>query len=119
MATPVNGPLPEGTVTFLLTDVEGSTLAGGGPAAMAGAIARHYELSIGRAAHGGARPVEQGEGDSVVAVFAAGLRGGRGGRGRQQRWPQSPGRSRSSRVRMALHTGEARCATRATTRAGP
>jgi hypothetical protein len=25
MATPVNGPLPVGTVTFLLTDVEGST----------------------------------------------------------------------------------------------
>ena len=37
--------LPTGTVTFLLTDVEGSTQRWeAAPEAMAAAIARHYEL---------------------------------------------------------------------------
>ena len=37
--------LPSGTVTFLLTDVEGSTLAWQQhPATMPAAIARHYEI---------------------------------------------------------------------------
>ena len=53
--------LPSGTVTFLLTDVEGSTLAWQQhPAAMSAAIARHYQIlgdSIAR--WGGVRPVEQ------------------------------------------------------------
>ena len=64
--------LPTGTVTFLLTDVEGSTRRWeAAPEAMAAAIARHYEL-LGQAiaGHGGVRPVEQGEGDSVVAAFS-------------------------------------------------
>ncbi len=72
MATPVNGPLPVGTVTFLLTDVEGSTTGWEAErAAMAAAIVRHYEIvDAAVRARGGARPVEQGEGDSVVAVFS-------------------------------------------------
>jgi class 3 adenylate cyclase len=42
----------------------------GDRAAMAAAIMRHYEiLDAAVRARGGARPVEQGEGDSVVAVF--------------------------------------------------
>ena len=64
--------LPTGTVTFLLTDVEGSTQRWeAAPVAMTAAIARHYEL-LDRAieVHGGVRPVEQGEGDSVVAAFS-------------------------------------------------
>ena len=37
---------------------------------MGPAVDRHYEiLDEVMAAHGGIRPVEQGEGDSVVAVF--------------------------------------------------
>jgi predicted ATPase/class 3 adenylate cyclase/DNA-binding CsgD family transcriptional regulator len=66
-----SGPLPTGTVTFLLTDIEGSTAAWErAPEATAAAVAEHYRL-LDRAitAHGGQRPVEQGEGDSVVAVF--------------------------------------------------
>ena len=40
------------------------------PGDMAAAIARHYEiLDEAIVAAGGVRPVEQGEGDSVVAVF--------------------------------------------------
>src|SRR5450631_1710307 len=64
--------LPTGTVTFLLTDVEGFSRRGEEvPKAMAVAIPRHYALldeCIAR--HGGVRPVEQGEGDSVVGAFS-------------------------------------------------
>ncbi len=65
--------LPTGTVTFLLTDVEGSTrMWSSEPAdAMRVATARHYELLAASVAnHGGIRPQEQGEGDSIVAAFA-------------------------------------------------
>src|SRR6478735_2397926 len=63
--------LPTGTVTFLLTDVEGSTVAWQRhPVSMSAAVARHDEIVGGAiAAWSGARPVEQGEGDSVVAAF--------------------------------------------------
>ena len=64
--------LPVGTVTFMLTDVEGSTrLWESAPEAMSVAVARHYELlDAAVALHGGVRPLEQGEGDSVVVAFA-------------------------------------------------
>ena len=63
--------LPTGTVTFLLSDVEGSTpMWEADREAAASAIARHYELlDAAIVLHGGVRPLEQGEGDSVVAVF--------------------------------------------------
>src|SRR5215203_4822412 len=63
--------LPTGTVTFLLSDVEGSTLMWEADRdAASSAIARHYELlDAAIVLHGGVRPLEQGEGDSVVAVF--------------------------------------------------
>jgi predicted ATPase/class 3 adenylate cyclase/DNA-binding CsgD family transcriptional regulator len=106
--TPV---VPEGTVTFLLTDVEGSTERWQTePDAMAAAIARHYEL-LGEVveAHHGARPTEQGEGDSIVAAFArptdalrAALEGQR--RLAAEPWPTGT----PLLVRMAIHTGEAR-----------
>ena len=68
----VESELPTGTVTFLLTDVEGSTkLWEAGADETAASIARHYELlDAAVALHGGVRPVEQGEGDSVVAAFS-------------------------------------------------
>ena len=64
--------LPTGTVTYLLTDVAGSTrLWERHPDEMAVAVARHYELLDSAVAlHRGERPVEQGGGDSIVAVFA-------------------------------------------------
>src|SRR5712671_2497118 len=63
--------VPTGTVTFLLSDVEGSTpMWEADRDAAASAIARHYELlDAAIVLHGGVRPLEQGEGDSVVAVF--------------------------------------------------
>lgn len=104
------GTLPTGTVTFLLTDVEGSSqLWEAAPAAMASAIARHYELLDGAIVrHGGVRPVEQGEGDSVVGAFSRASDAVAASLGAQralaaEAWP--PGAA--LRVRMALHTGEA------------
>jgi class 3 adenylate cyclase len=68
----VSGLLPTGTVTLLLADVEGSTrLWETRPEEMTAAFARlDRELSDLIAAHGGVRPVEQGEGDSFVLAFA-------------------------------------------------
>ena len=73
--------LPTGTVTFLLTDVEDSTGAWQRhPVSMSAAVARHDQIVVGAiAARSGARPVEQGEGDSVVAAFSPRHRRDRGG----------------------------------------
>jgi class 3 adenylate cyclase len=64
--------LPTGTVTFLLTDIEGSTaLWEREPAAMQQATARHDAL-IEQAVteQGGVVVRPRGEGDSRFAVFA-------------------------------------------------
>jgi predicted ATPase/class 3 adenylate cyclase len=68
----VSGLLPTGTVTLLLADVEGSTrLWQSQPEEMTAAVARlDCTLAAVVAAHDGARPVEQGGGDSFVAAFA-------------------------------------------------
>jgi predicted ATPase/class 3 adenylate cyclase/DNA-binding CsgD family transcriptional regulator len=102
--------LPVGTVTFLLTDIEGSTrLWAADPEAMAGAVPMHYALLadiVDR--HGGVRPVEQGEGDSVLAAFARASDAVASACEAQlafatQAWPGGV----ELRVRMALHTAEA------------
>ena len=64
--------LPTGTVTLLLADVEGSTrLWQTHPEEMTAATARlNRTVDDLVAAHGGVRPVEQGEGDSFVLAFA-------------------------------------------------
>ena len=96
-------------MTFLLTDVEGSTQRWeAAPTAMATAIGRHYELlEQAIEGHGGVRPVEQGEGDSVVGAFsrasdavAAALAAQRAFA--VESWPEGA----ELRVRMAVHTGE-------------
>ena len=63
--------LPTGTVTLLLADVEGSTrLWEAQPDEMTAAVARlDATLTDLVSAHGGVRPVEQGEGDSFVVAF--------------------------------------------------
>jgi class 3 adenylate cyclase len=64
--------LPSGTVTFLLTDVEGSTaLWEEAPEAMRAALARHdvlFEAAV--AEHRGVHIRPRGEADSRFAVFA-------------------------------------------------
>jgi predicted ATPase/class 3 adenylate cyclase/DNA-binding CsgD family transcriptional regulator len=103
--------LPTGTVTFLLSDVEGSTRRWeAAPEAMTVAVPRHYELldeAIRR--HGGVRPVEQGEGDSVVGAFSRASDAVAAAVAVQQAfaaedWPAGA----DLRVRVAVHTGEAR-----------
>ena len=102
--------LPVGTVTFMLTDIEGSTrLWELAPEAMRAAVGRHYQLlDAAIALHGGVRPMEQGEGDSVVAAFprasdalAASLDIQRAFH--SEDWPEEI----SLKLRIALHTGEA------------
>src|SRR5215204_1748452 len=102
--------LPAGTVTFLLSDVEGSTrLWSEFPEAMPAAVAQVYAiLDEAVAAHDGVRPMEQGEGDSVVAAFsrasdalAAALQAQRALHTRP--WPDEM----ELGVRIALHTADA------------
>jgi predicted ATPase/class 3 adenylate cyclase/DNA-binding CsgD family transcriptional regulator len=103
--------LPTGTVTLLLSDIEGSTrLWEADEDAAAAAVTRHYQLlDAAISLHGGVRPLEQGEGDSVVGVFglasdalAAALDVQRAFA--TEAWPTE----RGLQVRIALHSGEAR-----------
>ena len=83
---------PAGTVTFLLTDIEGSTrLWETVPDAMEVALERHNRL-LGEVIeeHGGVVVTSRGEGDSFFAVFPSAVVCGRGGR----RLPASPERGR-------------------------
>ena len=105
------GLIAVGTVTLLLGDVEGSTeLWEAHRDAMFVAMGRLDELVGGTVArHRGARPIEQGEGDSFVAGFARAsdavacateLQVAIAG----EPWPEGI----DLRVRMALHAGEVR-----------
>jgi predicted ATPase/class 3 adenylate cyclase/DNA-binding CsgD family transcriptional regulator len=115
-ATGVTSPehafsLPVGTVTFLLSDVEGSTrLWQSEPAeVMRVAVARHYALLADIVErHGGVRPQEQGEGDSIVAAFARPSEALQAALEAQQALHAEPWTTSAPlRVRMAIHTGEA------------
>ncbi|HEY3063226.1 MAG TPA: adenylate/guanylate cyclase domain-containing protein [Chloroflexota bacterium] len=102
-------PLPTGVVTFLLTDIEGSTrLWEREPEAMGKALARHDAIVTACVRRQNGSVVKsKGEGDSVFAVFhhardavnaalivqiALGM----------EQWPTSKPIS----VRMAIHTGQ-------------
>jgi predicted ATPase/class 3 adenylate cyclase/DNA-binding CsgD family transcriptional regulator len=102
--------LPAGTVTFLLSDIEGSTrLWETHPDEMPAAVADTYAiLDEAVACHGGVRPLEQGEGDSIVAAFsraadavAAALAAQRSLHAHA--WPEGVDLG----VRIALHTADA------------
>jgi predicted ATPase/class 3 adenylate cyclase/DNA-binding CsgD family transcriptional regulator len=94
--------LPTGTVTLLLADVEGSTrLWESQPDSMTTAIARlNRVVDELAAAHGGVRPVEQGEGDSFVVAFARASDAVACALG-LQRAPVAP-----IRLRIGVHTGQ-------------
>jgi class 3 adenylate cyclase len=64
--------LPEGILTFLLTDIEGSTPLWERHRAVMGAALAQHESLVARAvaAHGGRLIKTRGEGDSTVSVFA-------------------------------------------------
>jgi class 3 adenylate cyclase len=101
--------LPQGVVTFLLTDVADSTRwwTDAGVEA-APAMARQAEIIAGAVgAHGGVRPIEQGEGDSVVAVFALASDALAAALEAQLALAAEPWGGTAVAVRMAVHTGEA------------
>ena len=102
--------LPSGMVTFLLTDVEGSTRIWETDRSRARvALERHDALVAEHlASYGGGRPRDQGEGDSAFAVFARASEALGCALALQRAmfaepWPDDA----TIRVRMALHTGEA------------
>src|SRR6187402_415600 len=102
--------LPTGTVTFLFTDIEGSTaLWEREPVAMQAAAARHDALIEAEVAEQGGVVVRpRGEGDSRFAVFARASDAVAAALALQwdlaaEPWPTST----PPRVRLALHTGEA------------
>lgn len=103
-------PLPTGVVTFLLTDVEGSSaLWERAPEQMAGALERHDALIEGAVrAAGGTLLERRGEGDSTFSVFtrtSAAVAASVAARQAldAEEWPTGVTLS----VRMAVHTGEA------------
>lgn len=109
---PDKGPpsrLPSGTVTFMLTDVEGSTRHWEAePDAMKTAMSA-LDRIIGDTIdqHGGARPLEQGEGDSAVAAFARASDAVDAAVSLQLALQRRIPSIATLRVRIGLHSGEA------------
>jgi hypothetical protein len=109
--------LPTGTVTFLLTDLEGSTISWQRhPGEMPGAVVRlGVLLDDAIVRWSGVRPIEQGEGDSVVAAFAKATDALAAALAIQlavqhEVWPGSL----DLRMRIGIHTGRRSPAMRAT-----
>ena len=104
------GDLPAGTVTFLFTDIEGSTALWEQYAEAARlALARHDMLVETRVTeHHGMVVRPRGEGDSRFAVFARATDAVAAAAALQQVFYAEPWPTPTPlRVRMALHTGEA------------
>lgn len=106
---PPAAALPTGTVTFLMTDIEGSTtLWDKYPDAMPDALARHDALA--RAVveeNNGVLVKNRGEGDSLFCVFGQASDAVATACSMQRALLMEPWPIRESlRVRMAVHTGE-------------
>jgi predicted ATPase/class 3 adenylate cyclase len=102
--------LPSGTVTFLLTDIEGSTaLWDEAPEPMRAALTRHdalFEAEVPR--HGGVHIRPRGEGDSRFAVFSSAPGALAAAVAIQRTFAAEPWPTpRPIRVRIGIHTGEA------------
>jgi len=100
--------LPRGTVTFLFTDIEGSTkLWQQFPDAMPAALARHHEI-LQRAIEMHNGYVFQIIGDAFCAAFATAFEGLDAALDAQRALrDETWGETGAIRVRMALHTGAA------------
>jgi predicted ATPase/class 3 adenylate cyclase/DNA-binding CsgD family transcriptional regulator len=94
--------LPTGTVTLLLADVEGSTRLWESQSDTMATALEHLNHTVNDLvdAHGGVRPVEQGEGDSFVVAFARASDAVACALALQQ------AELAPIRVRIGLHTGE-------------
>jgi len=99
---------PSGTVTFLFTDIEGSTrLWESAPEAMRDALARHDQLLRTSVAEHGGHVFSTG-GDGLAAAFARAADAAHAARAAQARLGDELWASDAQiKVRMALHTGEA------------
>jgi predicted ATPase/class 3 adenylate cyclase len=108
MTTPEPTALPTGTVTFLFTDVEGSTrLAESLGDAFGPLLERHHALLRDAIAAGGGVEVST-EGDAFFAVFTSAPRAVAAVAEAQRALAAEPWtRGADVRVRMGLHTGEA------------
>jgi class 3 adenylate cyclase len=102
--------LPSGVVTFLLTDIEGSTaLWDTLPEVMAAALQRHEQIVADAvAANAGTLVKGRGEGDSTLSVFARVSDAGAAALCikraiEHEHWPEGV----RLPTRLALHTGEA------------
>jgi predicted ATPase/class 3 adenylate cyclase len=107
---PGEADLPAGTVTFLFTDIEGSTrLWETVPEAMEVALEQHNRLvSEVIGGHGGVVVTSRGEGDSFFAVFPGAVAAVEAAGACQRRLEEEPWPAGAAlRVRMGLHTGEA------------
>jgi predicted ATPase/class 3 adenylate cyclase/DNA-binding CsgD family transcriptional regulator len=100
--------LPVGTVTLLLSDIEGSTrLWEEHTDEMRSAISRYDEIVTEVVArHGGVRPRDQGEGDSFLAAFARASDALACALELQLALTQEDWGETSIRLRIALHTGD-------------
>src|SRR2546421_419341 len=100
--------LPTGTVTFLFTDLEGSTrLWEEHPEAMKGALARHDEILRDAVDANGGHMVKT-TGDGMHAVFSTAVDGVRAAVAAQAQLSDEPWQLPDRlRVRMGVHTGEA------------
>jgi DNA-binding SARP family transcriptional activator len=108
--TPRAAGLPTGVVTFLLTDIEGSTaMWDSRPEIMANALARHDAIVADAVFRGGGVLIKsKGEGDATLSVFARTSEAVAAATELHralvsEAWPGGL----TLRVRLALHTGEA------------
>ena len=102
--------LPSGALTFLLTDIEGSTrLWEADPQAMRRALSRHNALiATSIRDHAGTVLRDRGEGDSFFAIFRRPEDGLAAALVAQQAMTREPWPAEAPlKVRMALHSGEA------------
>ncbi len=101
---------PTGTVTFLFTDIEGSTMLWGlYPRAMKSALARHDAI-LRQAVEANDGQVIKTTGDGIHAVFRTAFKAVTAALAAQQALHAEPWieiQPHSPRARMGLHTGEA------------
>ncbi len=101
--------LPIGTVTFVLADLDNPSGQRHAPETMAAATTQHLVLiDEAIAKHGGRRPVQRGQGDTVVTVFSRASDAVRAALDAQRALTAQAGPDGFVlRARMAVHTGEA------------
>ena len=100
---PVRTALPTGTVTFLFTDIEGSTRLLGhlGPSAYAEALAEHRRILRGAFANHGGVEVDT-QGDAIFVAFQTASGAVAAASSAQQALASGP-----IKVRIGIHTGTA------------